>query len=48
MAFGTTKQPIVKAIGKRVFGAFRMGGMGVALGSNAAESAAQIIESRIK
>ncbi len=43
MAFGATKQPIVKAVTSRVFGAFRMGGMGVALGSNAAESLADII-----
>lgn len=34
MAFGETKQPIVKAFSKRVYGAFRMGGMGVALGSD--------------
>lgn len=43
MAFGATKQPIVKAVSDRVFGAFRMGGMGVALGSNAAERLAEII-----
>ena len=36
MAFGATKYPIVKAFSKRVFGAFRMGGMGVALGSETA------------
>ncbi|OSZ81863.1 FAD-dependent oxidoreductase [Chitinophagaceae bacterium IBVUCB1] len=36
MAFGKTKQPIVKAFSKRVYGAFRMGGMGVALGSDVA------------
>jgi len=46
MAFGATKQPIVKAISGRVFGAFRMGGMGVALGSNAAQSLANIVEER--
>lgn len=33
MAFGSTKEPIVQAFSPRVFGAFRMGGMGVALGS---------------
>ena len=34
MAFGKTKQPIVQAFSNRVYGAFRMGGMGVALGSD--------------
>ncbi|PZF73450.1 NAD(P)/FAD-dependent oxidoreductase [Taibaiella soli] len=43
MAFGNNKGPIVKAFSNRVFGAFRMGGMGVALGSRAAEKAAQLI-----
>lgn len=47
MAFGTTKQPIVKAISSRVYGAFRMGGMGVALGSSAAGALAGIIESKL-
>jgi len=36
MAFGANKYPIVKAYSKRVYGAFRMGGMGVALGSETA------------
>lgn len=36
MAFGHTKQPIVKAFSDKVYGAFRMGGMGVALGSEVA------------
>jgi glycine/D-amino acid oxidase-like deaminating enzyme len=40
MAFGANKYPIVKAFSPRVFGAFRMGGMGVALGS---ETAAQLV-----
>jgi glycine/D-amino acid oxidase-like deaminating enzyme len=44
MAFGTTRQPIVKAISPRVFGAYRMGGMGVALGSMAAAQLAGLIE----
>lgn len=44
MAFGTTKNPIVKTISHRVFGAFRMGGMGVALGSDAAYRLACIIQ----
>lgn len=37
MAFGDSKTPIVKAFSPRIFGAFRMGGMGVALGSEVAE-----------
>lgn len=44
MAFGSTRHPIVKAISPRVFGAFRMGGMGVALGSDAAARLAEIID----
>jgi glycine/D-amino acid oxidase-like deaminating enzyme len=43
MAFGASKYPVVKAISKRVFGAFRMGGMGVAMGSAVAFDLAQII-----
>ena len=41
MAFGPNKYPIVKAFSPRVFGAFRMGGMGVALGS---ETARQLVD----
>lgn len=37
MAFGNNKQPIIKAVSDKVYGAFRMGGMGVALGSQAAK-----------
>lgn len=37
MAFGASKQPIVKSFSPRVYGAFRMGGMGVALGSEVAQ-----------
>ena len=36
MAFGQTKYPIVKAFSDKVFGAFRLGGMGVALGTEVA------------
>lgn len=43
MAFGKTKQPIVTAFSNRVYGAFRMGGMGVALGSDVGRSLAQLI-----
>jgi len=42
MAFGKDKQPIIKAFSDRVFGAFRMGGMGVALGSEAARQLAAL------
>lgn len=48
MAFGATKYPIVKAFSPRVFGAFRMGGMGVALGSEVAVQLADIIYTSIK
>ncbi len=44
MAFGSTKQPIVKAISTRVYGAYRMGGMGVALGSRVAATLARTIK----
>ena len=43
MAFGAAKYPIVKAFSNRVFGAFRMGGMGVALGSETAFQLVSII-----
>lgn len=47
MAFGATKQPIVKAHSKRIFGAYRMGGMGVALGSLSAMQLADIVQSHM-
>lgn len=37
MAFGATKAPIIKQLSTHIFGAFRMGGMGVALGSLCAQ-----------
>lgn len=46
MAFGSVKQPIVKAFSDRVFGAFRMSGMGVALASEIAVQLKEIIRSR--
>ena len=46
MAFGATKKPIVSAFSGRVFGAFRMGGMGVALGSEVARQLAALIVNR--
>jgi len=42
MAFGENKYPIVKAFSPRVYGAFRMGGMGVALGSEIARQLATL------
>lgn len=47
MAFGTTKYPIVKAFSKRVYGGFRMGGMGVALGSETAMQLADLVYSEL-
>lgn len=43
MAFGPTKRPIVQSFSNRLFGAFRMGGMGVALGSEVAMQVADMI-----
>ena len=43
IAFGVNKYPVVKSFSNRVFGAFRMGGMGVAMGSIAAKQLAAII-----
>lgn len=43
MAFGKTKRPILRAFSNRVYGAFRMGGMGVALGSDVGRSLVQLI-----
>lgn len=37
MAFGKTKSPVIAPFGDHVYGAFRMGGMGVALGAVAAQ-----------
>ncbi len=47
MAFGAAKWPVVRAFSPRVFGAFRMGGMGVALGSGAARELAALIRAGI-
>lgn len=44
MAFGNTKKPIIKKFSSRVYGTFRMGGMGVALGSDAAHELVKLIE----
>ncbi|MBS1688798.1 MAG: FAD-binding oxidoreductase [Bacteroidetes bacterium] len=42
MAFGENKYPVVKAFSQRIYGAFRMGGMGVALGSEVARRLAEL------
>jgi gamma-glutamylputrescine oxidase len=44
MAFGDTKRPLIKRFGQNVYGAFRMGGMGVALGSATAREIVLLIE----
>lgn len=46
MAFGRNKKPTIKAFSNRVFGAFRMGGMGVALGSEVARRLAELHRER--
>jgi gamma-glutamylputrescine oxidase len=43
MAFGNHKGPIVQAFSDRVYGAFRMGGMGVALGTEVAEQLVRLV-----
>lgn len=48
MAFGNSKQPLVKQFSQSVFGAFRMGGMGVALGSLSAQQIATLIQQEIE
>lgn len=48
MAFGPTKYPVVKEISDRIFGAFRLGGMGVALGSEVASKVVDLIEVKYK
>jgi len=47
MAFGPNKYPIVKSFSDRVFGAFRMGGMGVALASEVAVQLADMIKGKV-
>lgn len=42
MAFGKDKNPIVRSFSDRIHGAFRMGGMGVALGSLVAKQVADL------
>ncbi len=46
MAFGQHKQPVVQAFGQRVYGAFRFGGMGVALASFAAKQVVALAADR--
>lgn len=42
MAFGSDKRPVLKRKSDRVLGAFRLGGMGVALGSHLGQSLAEL------
>jgi len=44
MAFGATKTPIIKSLSGNIHGGFRLGGMGVALGSMVAVELAKRIE----
>jgi gamma-glutamylputrescine oxidase len=48
MAFGPTKGPVVKAYSDKIFAAFRMGGMGIALGAEVAAQVVQLINARRK
>lgn len=43
MAFGGTKQPIIRAHSQRIFLAVRMGGMGIAIGSEAGRMLAGLV-----
>lgn len=43
MAFGQSKQPIIEFVSPRILLAVRMGGMGVAIGSNVGEIASELI-----
>ncbi|MFK8038305.1 MAG: NAD(P)/FAD-dependent oxidoreductase [Crocinitomicaceae bacterium] len=43
MAFGENKKPIIKQVDGRVFAAVRFGGMGIAIGSKAAELVADLM-----
>lgn len=48
MGVGKEKKPIIRPVGKNVFVAVRMGGMGVAIGSKIGEKAAEmLIEKRV-
>ena len=43
MAFGPNKYPVIHQISANVFGAYRLGGMGIALGSKVAEKMVELI-----
>ncbi|WP_118974459.1 NAD(P)/FAD-dependent oxidoreductase [Taibaiella koreensis] len=43
MAFGTAKRPLIQQFSPHVYGAFRMGGMGVALGAAAAKECVALL-----
>lgn len=44
MAFGKTKRPIIKQFSPGIYGAFRMGGMGVALAASAARALVKLVK----
>lgn len=44
MAFGKDKKPVIKSFGNGVFGAYRMGGMGIAIGSEAGRQLAELVK----
>lgn len=44
MAFGPSKSPIIKSFSYRIYGAFRLGGMGVALACEVAENVVELME----
>lgn len=43
MGVGPVKQPIIRAVGQRTVAAVRLGGMGVAIGTNVGEAAADLL-----
>jgi glycine/D-amino acid oxidase-like deaminating enzyme len=43
MAFGPVKEPLIGRISPQVFGGFRLGGMGVAIGSSIGEELATYV-----
>lgn len=43
IATGTTKKPMIEQLGERIFGGFRLGGMGVAIGSMVGNKLAELI-----
>lgn len=48
MAFGHSKQPIIQSFGNRISGAFRMGGMGIALGAGSARELVELMSEHVQ